>query len=233
MRVSIIIPCKFTRKYPRSLSRLEWQLDSLQGLNAIVCDYGSDDREKIEGVCRQHGAEMVYVYYGEDYHGNSARAINQGIYFATGADHVVVSDVDLVYEPGFADKLREVARPDKLMGFPVLDLPEGKNLYLAMRFSVPRRFGPRYSCCPLLIPRLWLISIGGYDQKYEGYGGLDNDIVKRAYLAGKRVEWTEYGYVYHVWHEDYKARPEFEKQRRKNRERLGQMESVRRNDGTG
>jgi len=69
----------------------------------------------------------------------------------------------------------------------------------------------------MIVPRLWFMRVGGFDEAYEVWGGEDNDMVLRAGWSGVPVEWLpdERACVFHQYHRrDWPSAEGFDRVRR-------------------
>jgi GT2 family glycosyltransferase len=147
-----------------------------------------------------------------------ARARNVGAEaaMAGGADLLVFLDVDCIPSPEMLSAYRKAAeqRPDALLCGPVGYLPEGQHhpdsFDAVAHFH---HFRPRpedgelregehrlfWSLSFAVSARTWQ-RVGGFDERYEGYGAEDTDFAMRARRAGAPLVWVGGATAFHQHH---------------------------------
>lgn len=148
-----------------------------------------------------------------------AAARNRGVDVATG-EGIVFLDVDCIPAPDLvADYARGLAELDGLLMGEVLHLPEhataGAWRYADLAVSAERhsdRRGPPatgielcndYRCFWSLnfaIRRDTFRALGGFDERYTGYGGEDTDFGKILDQSGTPIAWIKGALAYHQYH---------------------------------
>ena len=148
-----------------------------------------------------------------------AAARNRGVGTATG-EGIVFLDVDCIPAPDLvADYARGLAELDGLLMGEVLHLPEratvGAWRYADLAASAERhsdRRGPPasgiemcndYRCFWSLnfaIRRATFLALGGFDERYAGYGGEDTDFGKILDQSGTPIAWIKGALAYHQYH---------------------------------
>ncbi len=148
-----------------------------------------------------------------------AAARNAGVAAASGA-MIAFLDVDCIPTPGFvADYARGLGELDGLLMGEVLHLPERATLgawdypdlaQVAEKHS-DRRGPPAsgleictdYRCFWSLnfaIRRATFEAVGGFDERYTGYGGEDTDFGKTLDRRGIPIAWMKGALAYHQYH---------------------------------
>ena len=148
-----------------------------------------------------------------------AAARNRGVDAASG-EGIVFLDVDCIPAPDLvADYARGLAELDGLLMGEVLHLPEhataGAWRYADLAASAERhsdRRGPPasgielcndYRCFWSLnfaIRRDTFRALGGFDERYTGYGGEDTDFGKILDQSGTPIAWIKGALAYHQYH---------------------------------
>jgi glycosyltransferase involved in cell wall biosynthesis len=178
----------------------------------IVTDDGSadDTRDLLEAIGRDYPTRIAHVWQ-DDSGFRAARARNRGIAASRG-DYVILVDGDMILHPEFiADHLDFALRGHSLQGSRLNASPEETRRLLAggrARFSplMPGPFPPhrairwpwlarikarsksggRIFSCNMSAWREDLLLVNGFDERFEGYGGEDQEIAKRLRHAGIR-----------------------------------------------
>lgn len=90
-----------------------------------------------------------------------------------------------VEDPAALGRLSEPhpARPDVRPGD--VRMADDHHLFWSLSFATARETWDR---------------LGGFDERYEGYGGEDTDFAYRARCCGIRLAWLGDGVAYHQWH---------------------------------
>ena len=139
-----------------------------------------------------------------------------------GATALVFLDVDCVPSPGligtYASAMEEATEPSVLAG-DVAYLPEHERPYPVGELD---RLAKPHPARPVLEPAqsrqaddvrlFWSLSfalsadswtaIGGFDERYVGYGGEDTDFALRLQAAGASLVWVGGARAYHQFHEN-------------------------------
>lgn len=175
----------------------------------IVSDYGSlecpDLREKVEAL----GARYVYTETNGIW--SRSRALNAG--FAVSKGRVLVStDADMLFSPGSMEAIgnRIISDPSEALVLQCRDLPAEFNSEGVVargmdwaRFEASSTFRPRWGMGGMMaVSRDGFLTIRGFDERMEIYGGEDMDFAQRLRWAGLRLSWLEDHAVrmYHMWH---------------------------------
>ena len=101
-----------------------------------------------------------------------------------------VTYLESVQRPATPDDLDALTRPH-----PVRPLPEDGTVVEA----TDREFDLFWSLSFAVTPATWA-RLGGFDERYEGYGAEDTDLGRRARSLGIRLQWVGGAHAYHQWH---------------------------------
>lgn len=191
-----------------SVSSLVESFGELRG-EVIVSDYGSrecpDLIEKIESL----GARYVYTPTNGIW--SRSRALNAG--FAVSTGRVLVStDADMLFSPRSMEAIgrRIIADPSEALVLQCRDLPREYDSVGVVTggldwaaFEASSTFRPRWGMGGMMaVSRDGFMTIRGFDERMEIYGGEDMDFAQRLRWAGRRLSWVEDPAVrmYHMWH---------------------------------
>lgn len=139
---------------------------------------------------------------------------------AASGETLVFLDVDCIPDPAFvADYARLLAEMDVLLMGEVLYLPAGATAdgidiakFAAVGVKHSERAGPPegpigdctdYRCFWSLnfaMRRATFFRVGGFDERYVGYGGEDTDFGRMVSEAGVPIHWARGARVYHQHH---------------------------------
>jgi len=193
----------------------------------IVTDDGSreDTRAAIERVARGFPCRLAHVWH-EDRGFRAARARNRGIAAARG-DYVILIDGDMLVHRHFVADHASLALPGHALQGSRLNASEKETSRLLAggrpRFSplMPGRFPPHRAIRSLALARIkarsssggrifssnmsaWredLLRVNGFDERFEGYGGEDQELAKRLRHAGVRRRQLKFaGLAIHLHH---------------------------------
>ena len=172
--------------------------------------------------------ERVVVHVGADLDGlplAHARNVGARTALAAGADVVVFLDVDCIPAPelvaAYASAAAHPSTCDDLLCGPVAYLPpvpDGEDDYdLDTLGGLAEPHAARPAPAPGAVVRdarghdlFWSLSfalratgwaaIGGFDERYVGYGGEDTDFARRAARAGRGMAWVGAARAFHQHH---------------------------------
>ena len=219
MDYSVIIPIHNCRR--RGIDRLKWQLLSLdlqrvQPKTVFIPD-SSDMVEFLENRASvDHWRESLKMSI--DIHHFGARAesggfnmphlFNRGIERAT-TEFILCTGIDFMYDPGLFGAYLGTAKPDLLILKEVQMLPNmtiTEGMIRKWSFgNHPKNGAGKWADGIQFAHRdLWQ-SLGGYDERIAGWGGMDNDLHQRAAKAGFREVWFRGGKILHQWHRTEKG----------------------------
>ncbi|HEV8632609.1 MAG TPA: glycosyltransferase [Thermoanaerobaculia bacterium] len=194
----------------REIERVERWLASLaaqtfRGFRAILVDYGSarDVAARLQAAAARHDfCSTVYT----DTRGHAwsrACALNIGARLAA-SDYVLLTDVDMIYPPGFLAAVIERIAPGRVIHAWCTFLPRGFSHWdevfdRAGRFP-PAASRPALGGCQALATAL-LHAIGGLDEYYRFWGAEDRDLADRLLLHGlEDVYLPSHVPMLHQWH---------------------------------
>jgi glycosyltransferase involved in cell wall biosynthesis len=227
VRVSLVL---ITYNWPRALELVLDSIASQSRLpdEVIVTDDGSgeDTREVVVRAARAFPCRLAHVWQ-EDRGFRAARARNRGIAAARG-DYVILIDGDMVLHRDFvADHLMLALPAHSLQGGRLNASAQETARLLAggrARFApwMPGRFPPhralrmpwlarikarsssggRIFSCNMSAWREDLLRVNGFDERFEGYGGEDQELAKRLRHAGVRRRQLKFaGLAIHLHHD--------------------------------
>lgn len=198
----------------RDLARVKLSLDSLttqrdKSFKVIFVDYGSE--KNLSSQVKELTAGYPFVrYVYNDTRGmfwNRSHALNSGIRIAD-TEYVFTADIDLIFHPGFTEKLNELADRDKAVFFSVTYLPKGKLPGNPKQETNYQR--SKDDALGLgLIPTKALDDINGYDEFYQVWGKEDNDIGHRLKATGLKLVFIPEIWIWHYYHEPIPLQREF------------------------
>ena len=226
MRTSLVI---LTYNWPEALARVLAAVAAQSVLpdEVIVTDDGSreDTRALVARVARDFPTRIAHVWQ-DDRGFRAARARNRGI-AASHGDYVILIDGDMILHRDFvADHLDFALRGHSLQGTRLnASAAETKRLLDGgrARFSplMPGPFPPhrairwpwlarvkarsssggRIFSCNMSAWRDDLLLVNGFDERFEGYGGEDQELAKRLRHAGVRRRQLKFaGLAIHLHH---------------------------------
>lgn len=225
-RSSLVV---ITYNWPGALARVLDSVARQSRLpdEVIVTDDGSadDTRALVAEIGRDFPTRIAHVWQ-DDTGFRAARARNRGIAASRG-DYVILVDGDMLLHPDFvADHMDFALGGHSLQGGRLSASPEETKRLLAggaARFSplMPGPFPPhrairwpwlarvkarsksggRIFSCNMSAWRDDLLLVNGFDERFEGYGGEDQEIAKRLRHAGIRRRQLKFaGLAIHLFH---------------------------------
>ena len=226
MRASVIV---ITYNWPAALEVGLRRIAAQSRLpdEVIVTDDGSgaETRAALQRIARDFPCRIAHVWQ-DDVGFRAARARNRGIAAARG-DYVILIDGDMIVHRDFvADHVAFAERAHSLQGSRLnASAAETARLLAggAPRFSplMPGRFPPsrairwpwlariksrsksggRIFSCNMSAWRDDLLRVNGFDERFEGYGGEDQELAKRLRHAGvRRRQLKHAGLAIHLDH---------------------------------
>ena len=226
MHISLVV---LTYNWPQALERVLESVAAQSRLpdEVIVADDGSreDTRALVARIARSFPCRLAHVWH-EDLGFRAARARNLGIAAARG-DYVILIDGDMLLHPQFIADHERLALPGHALQGSRLNASESETQRLLTggraRFSplMPGRFPPhrairslplarwkarsssggRIFSCNMSVWREDLLRLNGFDERFEGYGGEDQELAKRLRHAGVRRRQLKFaGLAIHLHH---------------------------------
>lgn len=175
----------------------------------VVSDYGSKETSSTRAALEGLGA--TYVYTATDGTWSRSRALNAG--FANSRGRVLVStDADMIFSPRSMEVIgkRVLEDPRSAILLQCRDLPsQWSDASVAEKgthwldFERVARRRPRWGMGGMVaVSREMFLTVRGYDERMQTYGGEDIDFATRIRRAGARLIWIEDPAVrmYHMWH---------------------------------
>lgn len=193
------------------LDRLEVALRShfssnTHGLEVVISDYGSVNRDEVFNIAQKFGCE--YVYTDAALWSRSA-ALNAGIKKAR-SNNILTTDADIIFSPASHEILLSnlASMPDSVQIIQCRDLPEGFGSESLAQFDWDRLFRvsairPRWGMGGSATFTKALFSrLHGFEERMTVWGGEDNDFVQRARRSGAILNWIgdPEAQIYHIWH---------------------------------
>ena len=207
MNTTVIIPIHNILK--RGFYRLDLSLYSLRNQCKVIVVDSSEPGQEVWHICRNY-PNVRYVPVRSSIF-NKPLLHNTGVVLSD-TDWVLMADADFCYQPDFITELEVRSKTPKdffvkliyatgneFPTFTVVDNWAWKN-------KKPFPFG-REANALQYFHKEWFAQCGGYDEQMVGFGGMDNDMVNRATLAGMNVQYIECdsgAEVVHVWHKQEK-----------------------------
>ena len=207
------VVCFIHNIYNRGIYRLNNFLYSLRKQDGdlypdiIVVDVSNDDSFKdVNDVCKKYGACHIYKEL-EGRMWNKPLALNAGIK-ACKTDYVLCTDVDSIFQTNFLSTVWK-AKTEKCM--------ISCRVYLTQNNQVLKKFKMSYfddllsksdfledkracGCCQFAKTD-WFYEVGGYDESFNMWSGMDYDILMRADAYGLEIKWVDdKTSILHQWH---------------------------------
>ncbi|WP_347052906.1 glycosyltransferase family 2 protein [Flavobacterium olei] len=143
---------------------------------------------------------------------NKSRAINIALQKCD-TDYFFVADIDMIFHPGFIEKLYQIKSQNKVFYFQVgfLDEEESKKDKSFKDYKI-KHLSSKDATGMTLYPTSLLNSINGFDEFYHGWGAEDTDVHVR--LRNKNVNVNFYNeeiFILHQWHpKSYRSKDSLE-----------------------
>lgn len=191
-----------------AVTSLQHSFGELDG-EVIVSDYGSTSCPEAREVVEELGARHLYTE--TDGVWSRSRALNAG--FAQARGRVLVStDADMLFSPHSMEIIgqRILGDPGEALVLQCRDLPEGFDSALissqGLAWDTYERMAtlrPRWGMGGMMaVSRSAYLSVRGFDERMQIYGGEDLDFAQRIRRSGCRLSWLEDSRVrmFHMWH---------------------------------
>lgn len=135
---------------------------------------------------------------------NRAHALNTGIRIAAG-DFIFTADIDLIFSLNFADIIREIKSVTAAFFFSVYLTPSSFKKWDSIHHYASFIRSSSQGLGISLIPRDYLIQIGGYNEHFSFWGYEDNELYNRIASLKTLVLhfYNEKIIAYHKWHPFY------------------------------
>lgn len=193
--ISVIIPVR-----NKSLSRLRRTIDSIKDSEIIgeiiIVDYGSDTPIKFPGK------KVKVIRYNKNLFFNKSHAINLGIKESK-QDYIATLDADIIPSPEFIKAVglylnpksfiytRKVRRiqckwfKSKLPWKELIKHSEHWKQWRGVRWT--DELSHRGTGGIQIYPKKWIIKVRGADEALVGMGGMDGEMLYRAYNTGLHI----------------------------------------------
>jgi predicted glycosyltransferase involved in capsule biosynthesis len=207
MKITTVTPTKIFRTkdggYSRNIERIEAQLKSLrsQKTNAkiypIISDLSSDLEiiKQFKRICKKYDAK--YINTKTNLVWNKPLALNVGIKASgSNSDLIIALDADIVLRQNVVKRC--ISKKDNNNVIVCQTYMYNEDMYNFKDFS-KKNFERCRGKGKFLnlsgngglqcFDRKWLFRTRGYDERYSLWGGIDNEIIKRAKFDKKEVVW--------------------------------------------
>ncbi|HEY6722701.1 MAG TPA: hypothetical protein VI197_01685 [Polyangiaceae bacterium] len=206
----VIVPYREQHSKPDALDRIRWLLGSTKEPRVHFCvvDSGSSPAhaQRVRQLCREFGASYIFLDSAHEPF-SVGRCRNAGAMYVN-ARYVMFQDIDLMPCGSFYESLFRVMEEDRLsrnerdfVMVPCVYLsPYGTQLFHEtpvderhQRFlsalyekdeGVVENFAPGTSC--IVVNRLYLLSLGGNYEQFQGHGFEDFDLNLRLMLLSMK-----------------------------------------------
>lgn len=196
---------------------------TVRAAQIVVADDGSSPGCR-DVVQRWSSHLPITLVWQPDNGFRASRIRNLAILKATG-DHLIFIDGDCLVPDNFIESHQKLAQPGWVVtgGRQLLDKTRSSEILDAHDFSHTRKWlrGLKFLRLPLgfirnLTPRQWrlvktcnvgllksdLFAVGGFDERYRGWGREDSDLIVRLLHLGCRIRNGRFAScVLHFWHE--------------------------------
>jgi len=207
MKITTVTPTKIFRTkdggYSRNIERIEAQLKSLrsQKTNAkiypIISDLSGDLEiiEQFKKICKKYDAK--YINTETNLVWNKPLALNIGIKASDSNSDLIISlDADIVLRQNVIKKcLLKKSNNNVIVCQTYMYNEDMYNFkdFSKKSFEKCRGEGRFLNLSGngglQCFDREWLFRVRGYDERYSLWGGIDNEIIKRAKFDKKEVVW--------------------------------------------
>lgn len=207
-KFSVIVGMYNHLKYlPKLIESLENQ--TFKDFEVIFCDDVSNDGTKEFFENKIFGFDWKYKCLKKKKGMRLAKNINQGIKEATG-EYCVFIMSDSFPELNYLESLAEYATDDRILCGVRIQVEGNRIVDIEWRIEkgkIPKvvallTFQPYLAITGngLVIPTEALRIYGGWNEKIEGYGGDDNELVARLFYKGYLVWSIPHAILYHNYH---------------------------------
>lgn len=205
-QIEVIIPIHNLRK--RGFERIRNSIYSLNiqkiNVNINLCDSSNLDEhnqliEELKGLkYTMHRIKGLKEF-------NKPILLNEGVKRTTG-NFILCTDADYIFRDDFSECLLNNIQPNRMIIKKVKMLP--KNL-MTNESRIENWFFPDLPLNPFgewadggcqFAHRSWFEHCGGYDERMNGWCGMDNDMTQRFKRNGGDLFWMNESEFLHQWH---------------------------------
>nr|WP_303317379.1 glycosyltransferase [Flavivirga sp. MEBiC07777] len=195
----------------RDLNILKKCLNSLlsqknKNFEVILVDYGSIEvyKEKLNQIIKEYDIVTVIRCNTQEQLWCKSRAINIALKQCK-TPYIFIGDVDMIYHPGFIDKLNDLKSDTQISYFQVgfLNESESKSDKAFNDYIINFKSSEEATGMTLFNTKA-LNSVNGYDEFYHGWGAEDTDVHERLKNIGYKVDfYSDTVLMLHQWHPKY------------------------------
>ncbi len=192
----------------KDLTRVKNSIDSLVRQNnnefeVLFIDFGSDEQYKngLIELCKRYDFVRCIYIHSKGALWSKPIALNVGLKNIE-SEYVLVSDIDMIYDPNFIDTVYDNVHADIVTHFKVGYLHENQNVR-EFDFSKPKvdYYSNIYATGICAFPLKKAMEIRGYDEFFKLWGVEDNDFIRRLKNNGlTSVFYDSEILVYHQFH---------------------------------
>lgn len=172
--------------------------------NVIICDTSNDLSLQRTSYTLCEDVSAVHISLPLPILGKT-RGLNACL-AKSETEYTLFTDIDLYFHPVFIETVLSIIAPEIFVQAICAYLPPDANLSLpwdsllkqASAFhEISHRFSP--GACQATSTS-WFKSVGGYDERFNGLSGPDDDMMVRARKAGLYDVWIDDVLIFHQWH---------------------------------
>ena len=201
--LTIIIPNRNRelKTVERSLSSIYTQLEDW--VEVIIIDYGSavEYQQQLQKLLKSFPKIKCELVPVQGQLWNKSRAINI-VLKTCETPYFMVTDMDLIYHPGYIHEISDILAPETIYYFPVGVLTEAESKIEKDFSEYKVKFWTNAEATGITVfPTSSLKKINGYDEFFHGWGSEDTDVHNRLKNAGFQVIFNSSKKVLlHQWH---------------------------------
>lgn len=201
----------------------------------IIVDWSNDGSFKdINEYAKTYKALAIHAALQGDVW-NKCISLNAGLNRVS-TKFTMFTDIDYIFAPNFFSVVQKRMSSSRMLICRTHDSGKKEDFssYTKDQFNeIKKRSKPHQRCgvgaCQLA-KTAWFREIGGYDERMQMWGVMDNDMVERAKRAGLEVKWIDKKTdIIHQWHKIRKK--EAKKDKSKNVKIYRTDHTVKRNSG--
>ena len=170
----------------------------------ILVNCSNDDSyEEVNNICVEYKVLHLFHQHLEKTW-NKCLALNAGL-LRVETNFTMFTDVDYIFAPNFLECIMPSMSSKRILLCRTTDSPKGLDLTnydVSQFYEIEKlcRLHPKYGegACQLSNTG-WFKKCGGYDERMKMWGGMDNDIPRRAVKSGKKKIWIK-NCAIHQWH---------------------------------